>query len=351
MAPGGYLGVPRAFMSTSPGADAAIDGMSAGARSAAGTDSGSSVRWVLEYAAAGNWGKYDSLEAWWARFVVVRKLWSNPVDQALVGGVVSDRLAYAFAAGYQAAVRALVPSAPGDRIVSFSVTEEEGAHPRAVRTTLREVPGQTGMWRLTGRKRWATLSSTGGLAFVVASTGIGEDGRNRLRVVEVPLDSPGITLRPMPPTPFTPEIGHAEIVLEDVAVPSTAILPGDGYSNYVKPFRTVEDAHVGAAVLGYLLGIAIRYRWPAAVREDLMCLCATARALALGDPKGVETHLGLAGLFRGLGGVMDGAESLWPLVDAETRARWTRDVGLLQVASNARGRRTEAAWKSLGIYP
>jgi hypothetical protein len=310
-----------------------------------------SLRWLLDYGAAGNFQEYGSLDAWWRAFRETRRSWPDAIDQALVGGVMSDRLAYAFAAAYQAALRALVPSVPQDRLVSFSVTEEGGNRPQAVKSTLRPTTSATGeiVWRLNGRKRWTTLSCEAGLALIVASTGSDERGRNRLRVAEVPLDAAGVVLHPMPPTPFTPEIGHAEIALENVAVLAPAILPGDGYTDYVKPFRTVEDTHVIAAVIGHLLGIAMRFGWPAAVREDLLFLAGGVRALGLGDPKGFETHVGLSGLFRAMQGLMRSCEPLWPSVSPEVEARWRRDLPLLQVAAGARSRRTEVAWKSAGF--
>src|SRR5690349_23846938 len=54
----------------------------------------------------------------------------------------------------------------------------------------------------------------------------------------------------------------------------SAILPGDGYSQYVKPFRTVEDIHVQAAVLSYLMREGQRLGWPQGWIERLSALLA-----------------------------------------------------------------------------
>ena len=54
------------------------------------------------------------------------------------------------------------------------------------------------------------------------------------------------------------EIPHAEVGLDRVRVEASAVLPGDGYADYVKPFRTIEDAHVHCALLGYLVA---RHVW------------------------------------------------------------------------------------------
>ena len=77
----------------------------------------------------------------------------------------------------------------------------------------------------------------------------------------------------MPETRFVPEVPHARVQLDAVRVDAAALLPGDGYERYVKPFRTIEDAHVTLAVLAYLLREARAARLArglcrAAVRRD-----------------------------------------------------------------------------------
>src|SRR5262245_39700447 len=130
--------------------------------------------------------QYESVEQWWPTFRVARRAWPEPIDQALIGGVTSDRVGYAFAAGYQAALRRMDPNLPEDRICSLSVTEEGGGHPRAVQATYAPIDGGKA-YTLNGRKKWATLSSAGGIALVAASTGTDSERRNQLRVARVDL--------------------------------------------------------------------------------------------------------------------------------------------------------------------
>jgi len=180
----------------------------------------------------------------------------------------------------------------------------------------------------------------------VASTGTDEHGRNRLRVARVDAHAPGITLAPMPPTPFVPEIPHARIAFERVAVAAEALLPGDGYDRYLKPFRTIEDVHVHAAVLGFLAAAAARLGWPRGLREELAAALVLARALALADPLAPTTHLALAG-------ALSMARRLAAACRAELSAgdplavMLDRDLALLDVAGRARAARTEAAWAAL----
>jgi alkylation response protein AidB-like acyl-CoA dehydrogenase len=267
-----------------------------------------------------------------------------PIDQALVAGARADKVADAFLAGYQAALRALVPDLPAGRLVCLCATEEGGAHPRAIAARLS--PERDG-WKLSGRKKWVTGASLADLLLVVAATGTDAAGRNALKVACVEPRQPGVTLEPMPATPFVPEIPHAEVRFDGVAVAAGALLPGDGYERYLKPFRTVEDCHVHAAVLAHVLGVARRFDWPREAMERLLAILLAARTAALADPSARETHLAVAGVIALGRRFLDETDELWERADAETRARWRRDVALLSVAERARIARTEAAWKAL----
>ncbi len=180
------------------------------------------------------------LEEHLARVKALQARFEDPVDRAAVGGVIADRLGYAFAAGYGAALQRLVPSL-GDRRGCLAATESGGGHPRAIQTKLAG-------GRLVGTKTFATMAPAADELFVVASVGE-RDGKNELRVVRVPRGRAGLTIEPRPPWPVAPEIPHA-IVTFDTAVEEGDVLPGDGYDRYLKPFRTIEDVHVMAATVG-----------------------------------------------------------------------------------------------------
>lgn len=282
----------------------------------------------------------DDLVAWRTATAGVRNAFATPVDRALVGGAHADRLGFAFAGGYAEALRALVPTATD--VMALCATEEGGAHPRAIKTTL--VNGT-----LTGRKKWATGAASAAALLVVVSTGTTADGKNQLRVVRVPTPAPGLRLRASA-APFVPEITHAEVELDHVPVTDADLLPGDGYADYLKPFRTVEDAHVHAALAGYLIGVARRHAWADLV-ERLLVVALAARDVALADPKSPATHVVLAGVLAVATREVAEVETRWAAAaaaapDAE-HARWQRDRPLLQVAGAARAARRERAWQLL----
>jgi len=183
---------------------------------------------------------------------------------------------------------------------------------------------------------------------VVASEGEDEAGRNRLALVRVPADRAGVSLRPLPPVAFVPEVGHAALRLCDVRVEPAERLPGDGYERYLKPFRTVEDCHVHGALCGWLLQVGRRCGWPRAVLEEVLLLLCALRPLALAPPGDAAVHVALGGVLAGTARLLRELEPLWQQVEEETRRLWERDRPLLSVAGRAREQRLAAAWERLG---
>jgi acyl-CoA dehydrogenase len=169
-------------------------------------------------------------------------------------------------------------------------------------------------------------------------------------VVRVAAGAPGVRVVASN-APFIPEIPHAEIELVDVAVTDADVLPGDGYTDYLKPFRTVEDLHVHAALIGYLIGVARRHEMSREIVEALLALAVATRALGGGDAATPAAHLALAGAIGLVGRVVDDVERAWAATPDDEWARWQRDRALLRVAGTARGARRDRAWSVLTSPP
>ncbi len=291
----------------------------------------------------------DSVRDWNARLVEWSSRFGNTVDRSIVGGLHADRVGYAFASGYQCAIHALDPALPVDRIASFCATEATGAHPRSIATRLE--PDGRGGYLLRGSKRWSTMAPDADVLEVIASRGARSDGQNDLVLVRVDATAPGVTRKTMDLTQFIPEITHAEVSLEDVAIAADAILPGDGYTLYLKAFRTVEDLHVHAALLGHLVRVARLYAWPRVLIERSLALVVALRAIGSARVDDAATHVALAGVLAGTRDLVDETADQWSKVDEVVRTRWRRDLPLLQVADNARTQRTERAWLQLQGSP
>lgn len=291
---------------------------------------------------------FESVAAFWSSFRPVLARASLPIDAAIWGGFGADRLASAFAAGYQAALRALVPGLPNDRLVSLCITEKGGGHPRAIQTTLS--PREPSGYWVNGDKRWASLCSCAGL--LLCAVKVGEDPttkRPSLKIARIDPERTGVRMIPMHVTPFVPEIPHAEVSLTNVAVDEADLLPGDGYEHYIKPFRTVEDLHIHAAIAAYFVFVARELSLPHGMLERLLCLLISLRALAADDPNSPIVHLGASGAFAALSEILTEMEGPFAARIPEEHARYERDRALFAVASHVRAERTKKAWERLGV--
>lgn len=289
----------------------------------------------------------ETVEEWWPRWTAITQ--AAPIERAIAGGFAADRIAWAFASGYQAALQALLPDLPAGAMAAFCVTEEAGKRPRDIRTTITTT--SAGSISISGAKRWTTLGPHSTLLLVVGrevDAAGGDNGeRPRLRVARVPSATPGLSLIAMPATRFVPEVPHARVQLADVRLPATALVPGDGYAACVKPFRTLEDSHVTAAVLAYLLREARARDWPEAFRERLVATLAALVAVASGRVDSPLTHVVLEGSLRWAQQLYDEAGALWVAAADAAAARWQRDVALFAVAGTARAQRAARAWEHL----
>ncbi|HVE83702.1 MAG TPA: acyl-CoA dehydrogenase family protein [Myxococcales bacterium] len=292
---------------------------------------------------------HEDARAFWAAHRP-RAAGLRTVDEALVGGLHADRLAWAFLAGYRGALRALDPALPEDALAALCATEAGGVHPRDIRTTARREGGEV---VVDGEKVFATMADQADVLLVVASEGQDAQGRNRLVVVRVAANAPGVTRAPSPlEVPFAPEISHQVVRFQGARAKAEAVLPGDGYEDALKPFRSVEDAHVFAAGMAYLCGVAGRSGWPAAFRERALCAVLALRELAMESRlRSAESHLALGGALALGREVVDASEAHWDGTAGPERDRWRRDRALFDVAGRVRAARLEAARRRLVTPP
>ena len=266
-----------------------------------------------------------------------------PIHRAIHAGFFCDRLAWVFASGYQAAIQCLYPELPQNIVAAMCISEAGGNHPRAIHACL--TPTDQGYF-LDGEKRFVTGGEFADRLIVAAS--IGErDGRNRLRMVRVDRNAADVELSPGPPLPFIPELTHCSAVFRKTFIPSDNFLPGDGYNEAVKPFRTIEDLHVTGALLGHLLKIARHFGWPRNVIARLSLLLVGVGALAEEEPLSPSTHVAMGGFFEQVEALLAAVEPLWRDVGEPFHRRWQRDKPILKVAEKARRLRLEAAWRQL----
>jgi hypothetical protein len=152
----------------------------------------------------------------------------------------------------------------------------------------------------------------------------------------------------MPATKFVPEVPHARLQFENLRIEETEVLPGDGYAGYVKPFRTVEDIYVNAAIVSYLAREARRLSWPEHWIERAISSLILLQELSKENPSMPETHIALAGALAISGGLIAETERYWESAAPDPAAeRWKRDRELRKLAGAIRAQRTKRAWETL----
>ena len=273
------------------------------------------------------------------------------LTRAMRGGALADRLGFAFIAGYSAALGCLAGQSGMKRPLplraSLAATERGGPHPRAIHTTIAPDPRRPDMFLLEGEKTFATLGTLADVLLVAATEGLGDDGRPRIRVVRVGARATGVAVEPRTPTRFAPEVPHGIVRLSGVSVTSLDVLPGDGYARYLKPFRTLEDIHVLAATLSWLLALARTERLPTSFAECLVAHLHALAAIAVAPEGAPHAHLALAGVFASVHALVEKHHEVLVGLPNEVGVRLARDLPLLDVAETLRAARTAAAWTAL----
>ncbi|MDP3847392.1 MAG: acyl-CoA dehydrogenase [Pseudomonas sp.] len=260
-----------------------------------------------------------------------------PLHLALLGGRLAATPGLAFLAGYQAALRVLWPSAPAG-LGALCVTENKSTRPADMHTRLSGLA-------LTGRKDFVTAAEAADW-LLVAARDEPAGAPVHLSLAVVYRGAPGVRIEPLPSLPLMPDIGHARLHLEQA---SCELLAGDGWDAYVKPFRSIEDLHVLAALGAWLYGVGQDGAWPQILQLRLLALLTGCAELTRQCPNAATSHLLLAALFTQFAALrpeVDAAMAAGPPTWAQL---WQRDQNLLNIAASARAKRLEKALSSLGM--
>ena len=286
-----------------------------------------------------------SLAGWRAGF----RNEANSFATALHAGCAAGELGFCFAGGYQAALRRMLPALPGEVFVALLVTEGKRQRPEDLHTLV--VATGNGELALSGEKSWVAGGAQAGLLLVLARHGNDAQGRAHALLVAVPATDAGVTLEEKPATGFLDAVPHARARFDRVAVTPAMILPGDGWRDYARPFRTIEDIHVSTAIAAHLAVQALRRNYPDVLVATLVSALAQLAACAERDPNDPLTHLLLAGVEQQLAVAAGQLQAQLDAagVDDEFAGDWRRNGMLLALAAPVRARRLEKA--RLSIFP
>ncbi len=148
-----------------------------------------------------------------------------------------------FAFGSEEHRREWLPKlATGEKIGCFGLTEPDyGSNPGGMITTARKTDDG---WLLNGTKMWITNGSMADVAVVWAQTGEIGDAKS-IRGFVVPTDTPGFSARDQKGKLSLLASDTSELVMEDVALPDSALMPES--SGLRSPLMCLTQARYGIA--------------------------------------------------------------------------------------------------------
>jgi len=191
----------------------------------------------------------------------------------------------------------------------------------ATKATSEKGDGEVGgSWIITGQKIWTSLAHVADWCFVLARTEPGSSRGNGLSYLLVPMDQPGVTVRPIRQLTGTAEFNEVFFDGARTAADCVVGAPGDGW-RIAKATLAIER---GAAMLGQQVGF----------RRDLDDLIDLARHTgAAGDPvirdRLARAWTGLAIIRAYALATLDGGDPAQASILKILWSRWHRDLGEL----------------------
>jgi len=286
----------------------------------------------------------ESMQDWFVKHQQATALLDDSIDRAILGGFVFRQTAFAFASAYQSAMESMF-SLDGMSIAALCHTEKGVKKPREMHTELRESSGEL---TLNGAKSFVSGGADAGTLMITALDLREETDRSQAKLVVIKLDADhaGLNVQTLPTLPFVPELSHAALTLSEIKIKPEDIVPGDGYADYVKPFRSEEDLHILAALTGQRLRLALENNQQE-ISQRLLGLLSAIRSLNEADRSAATTHLLLAGIKSGFEDVLALHDPLIKQSHPDLYSAWQRDKALLNLAGSAQSLRTQKAWASI----
>lgn len=228
---------------------------------------------------------YAPDEATWHDLWEARELDAlPPVAAAVSGGALADRLAWVFAAGYQATLRNAFPMLPPGGFASFVANEDARDPERHPGTTLAADGSHL---RLDGCKVWVGHSRLVRHLVVTVNDAAGD--KRRARAVIVTRDAPGVHLTHRETPGFLPAISQGYARFDGTPVAADTVIDFEP----IRQFGRTEAKFVMLAACAFMLA-----RLPAA---------STARDAGYAVAAGLVALLGEAETSRQVYGAIDRA--------------------------------------------
>lgn len=246
----------------------------------------------------------------------------------------------AFSIGYRCALQSLLPDLEQNHWGAFCVTEKTGVHPKKLTTTV----SKAGV--LNGHKSFVSMADVAKELIVIART---EDSLNAerpvLKAVRVTLPHSGAEITMMPNMGMMPEVSHGVVELNNV---QGQLLAGDGYMDFNKRFRSIEDAHLLMAFTGLILSKVLRHKLDNELIDD--ALVVVSALIAQDYSEGAFSVLHLNGINRSFLSLKSRFEKELDSISGEFKNDWSRDSKIFTLANKTRMLKRKKALEYLIKY-
>ncbi|MBL4608340.1 MAG: hypothetical protein JKY01_11010 [Pseudomonadales bacterium] len=268
------------------------------------------------------------------------------LDKAMAGGFLSDRMAYVFLSGYQAALHAKFPMLSADKLGAFCVSEEGGNRPKAILTSFQK---EGGNYKLNGIKTFVTCAEDADELLVAAFDSALASPRPAIKIFHIDAAVEGACIEEDKTLPFMPELKRGRLTLDGCMCSAASLLEGDGYADYIKPFSPLEALYVMAAGVSYMMRLARLYQWPDTFVEQCFALLISIEGASFCEPETVENQIFISGLKEQIKALVIMTENpgYWAESDPDVYKRWLRDKVMLMMPDRAHSIRLERAWQNL----
>jgi len=289
------------------------------------------IRQLLQLAQQSPLKNYTSTHDWSTAYY---KLVSDksPIEKAILGGFSCQQFSFAFMAGYQAALEYMFPAVAPNKLKALCVSEKNGGHPKAIQTTLID-------YQLNGLKTYITAGSEVEHLLVLCKTDKVVNGRPQLKMVHLPKGAENTELTNFEMS-FMKEVKHGKLAMTNTKISDNQILAGDGFSDYAKPFRTLEDICVGAAYQAMLLRQAIEHQWDESLRDQILFNLFSLKNLLALPLLAPNTHMLLAALDANFEKLLPSIESNIEATSAAAfKADWQLNKKLIALGNKSKAAR------------
>ena len=284
----------------------------------------------------------------WYKLIRTDSSLSLPLElESAYGGFFANSVGQAFVAAYEVALQRLTGVDTRESTASFCITENKSTHPADMQTILSL--DNEGCYSISGKKDFVTLAQDAKKLFVAARSGVTNTGRSKIKLVNIPIDAAGVKVQLLPDLPFVSDVSHGVVSFDSVLVKHEDLFSGDGYANYVKPFRWFEDINVFMAVSAYLFKLSLAFKWPVKARIEMMSLLASLSSLQKMKADSSTAHIVMFELTDSLDKWLLRYDDAWCNVPEAFVQAWRRDLALLKVATRARKARYKNAIMELNL--